>query len=292
MRDFRGRTAVITGAGSGFGRAFARLAGQLGMRLMLADVEAPALEATLAELRGAGAEVAGEQVDVSRGEEVERLADHTYERFGAVHLLFNNAGVGLGGYVWEHGIADWEWVLGVNLWGVIHGVRCFVPRMLRQDEPSHVVNTASVAGLISPPMMGAYNVSKHGVVTLTETLYHDLRLAGARIGVSLLCPAYVNTGIAEAARNRPAAAADAPPRTASQELADRGLRQATASGRIDAAAVARLTFDAVRDGRFYVLTHPRILPAVGLRFADIEQGRAPSDPHSFRKEGGTGEAGG
>ena len=210
MKDFASKVAVVTGAGSGFGREFARIGASLGMKLSLADIQPDALAATVDELRGQGAQVIGETVDVSRGADVERLAQRTLDTYGAVHLLFNNAGVASGGLVWENSVKDWEWVLGVNLWGVIHGVRTFVPAMLAQGDECHVVNTASVAGLLSPQLMGVYNVSKHGVVTLTETLYQDLRVTGARIGVSLLCPAFVPTGIAQSHRNRGGAAGVAP----------------------------------------------------------------------------------
>jgi NAD(P)-dependent dehydrogenase (short-subunit alcohol dehydrogenase family) len=285
MKEFQGKVAVITGAASGFGREFARLAGGLGMRLAPADVEPAPLDAVAAELTAGGADVLAERVDVSRAADVERLAAHAVECFGAVHLLFNNAGVGAGGgFLWESSLHDWQWVLGVNLWGVIHGVRAFVPLMLRQDCACHVVNTASVAGLISPPMMGVYNTSKHAVVALTETLYHDFKLANAKIGVSVLCPAFVDTGIASAERNRPSGLANTAPPTASQLAARRQLEHATAAGRLSAADVARITFDAIRENRFYILTHPRILQAVELRVQDIMAARRPSDPFSFKQD--------
>ncbi len=285
MNDFQGNVAVVTGAASGFGREFARMAAGLGMRVVLADVEAEPLAAAAAELRAGGSEVLAERVDVSRAEEVERLAARSVEQFGAVHLLFNNAGVGAGGgLIWESSEKDWAWVLGVNLWGVIHGVRCFVPLMLRQDYPCHVVNTASAAGLIAPQTMGVYNTSKRAVVALTETLFHDLRLVNAKVGVSLLCPAFVNTGIAHAERNRPRELRNEAPPTPSQVAARRAAEQATASGRIAAADVARITFDAIREDRFYVITHPNILPSVELRMQDILAQRPPSDPFSFKKE--------
>jgi NAD(P)-dependent dehydrogenase (short-subunit alcohol dehydrogenase family) len=283
MQDFAGKVAVITGAGSGLGREFARHAHGLGMRLVLADIETPALNAVVAELGSDGAIVIGEMVDVARGEDVQRLADRAFAEMGGVHLLFNNAGVGSGGLVWENSDRDWQWVLGVNLWGVIHGVRSFIPRMIQHGEPGHIVNTASVAGLVCAPNMGVYNVSKHAVVALTETLQHDLRLAGAALGVSLLCPAYVPTGIAQSHRNRPALLrADEP--TASQRLAHAAISKAVEGGKLSAAEVARLTFEAIASDRFYVLTHPQILPTVQLRFDDILQQRNPSDPFSTRPQ--------
>ncbi|MCU0951699.1 MAG: SDR family oxidoreductase [Burkholderiaceae bacterium] len=283
MKDFAGKVAVITGAGSGFGREFARRAHALGMKLVLADIEADALNAVVGELGSAGGQVIGEPVDVARGEDVQRLADRAFAEFGGVQLLFNNAGVGSGGLVWENSDRDWQWVLGVNLWGVIHGIRHFVPRMLAAGEPAHVVNTASVAGLVCAPNMGVYNVSKHAVVALTETLKHDLVLAGAPIGVTLLCPAYVPTGIARSHRNRPAELAPEAP-TASQKQAQAAIAKAVDSGRLSAAEVAAMTFDAIAADRFYVLTHPQILPTVELRFDDILQQRNPSDPFSMKPQ--------
>jgi len=284
MKDFAGKVAVVTGAGSGFGREFARIGAQLGMKLSLADIQPEALAATVDELRGRGAQVIGETVDVSRGADVERLAQRTLDAYGAVHLLFNNAGVASGGLVWENSVKDWEWVLGVNLWGVIHGVRTFVPVMLAQGDECHVVNTASVAGLLSPQLMGVYNVSKHGVVTLTETLYQDLRVTGARVGVSLLCPAFVPTGIAQSHRNRPADLHDGAAPTASMIASQKASEKAVSSGRISAAEVARMTFDAIRENRFYVITHPKILASVELRLQDVIAQRNPSDPFSFKPD--------
>jgi NAD(P)-dependent dehydrogenase (short-subunit alcohol dehydrogenase family) len=283
MKDFAGRVAVITGAGSGFGREFAREAHRLGMKLVLADVQRDALNAVVAELGDAGATLIGEQVDVARGEEVQRLADRAFAEMGGVHLLFNNAGVGSGGLVWENSDRDWQWVLGVNLWGVVHGIRHFVPRMIAGGAPGHVINTASVAGLVCAPNMGVYKVSKHAVVALTETLQHDLRLAGANIGVTLLCPAFVPTGIAQSHRNRPADLRADPP-TASQRAAHAAITKAVEGGRLSAAQVAQMTFEAIAADRFYVLTHPQILPTVQLRFDDILQQRNPSDPFSTKPQ--------
>lgn len=281
MKAFAGKVAVITGAASGFGREFARIGAQLGMKLALADIQADALAATVDELRAQGALAFGEAVDVSRAADVERLAQRTLDAYGAVHLLFNNAGVAAGGLIWEQTLKDWEWVLGVNLWGVIHGVRTFVPIMLAQGDECHVVNTASVAGLLSPQLMGVYNVSKHGVVTLTETLYQDLRVTGARIGVSLLCPAFVPTGIAQSHRHRPASLRDESAPTASMIAAQKASEKAVSSGRISAGEVAQMTFDAIRENRFYVITHPKILASVELRLHDVIAQRNPTDPFSL-----------
>jgi len=281
MKAFAGKVAVITGAASGFGREFARIGAQLGMKLALADIQADALAATVDELRAQGALAFGEAVDVSRAADVERLAQRTLDAYGAVHLLFNNAGVAAGGLIWEQTLKDWEWVLGVNLWGVVHGVRTFVPIMLAQGDECHVVNTASVAGLLSPQLMGVYNVSKHGVVTLTETLHQDLRVTGARIGVSLLCPAFVPTGIAQSHRHRPASLRDESAPTASMIAAQKASEKAVSSGRISAGEVAQMTFDAIRENRFYVITHPKILASVELRLHDVIAQRNPTDPFSL-----------
>ena len=203
MKNLDGKVAVVTGGASGIGRAVATRFAEAGMRVVLADIQEDALDRTASELAAAGHQVIGVRTDVSVGESVEALAATVMAEFGAVHVLHNNAGVGVGGYLWTHTQRDWEWVLGVNLWGVIHGVRVFVPLMISQGEPAHIVNTASMAGLISVPGLGAYNVSKHGVVTLSETLERDLRIAGAPIGVSVLCPGLVMTNIFESHRNRP-----------------------------------------------------------------------------------------
>ncbi len=280
MDDLNGRVAVITGAASGFGREFARLGAREGMKLVLADVDRAGLAALAGELAGTACITV--PTDVSRAEDVANLAQRTMSEFGAVHLLFNNAGVGSGGLIWENSLADWQWVLGVNVWGVIHGIREFVPLMLAQDCECHIVNTASVAGLLSPPGMGVYNVSKHAVVTLTETLYQDLRLAGSRIGSSVLCPAFVPTGIHESERNRPEELRNREALTPSQRMAHEATTKAVTSGRVTAEQVAALTFAAIRENRFYVLSHPKILDSVGLRMQDILALRNPSDPFTYK----------
>lgn len=284
--EFDGKVAVITGAASGFGRAFAQKAATLGMKLVLADVDGDALAACVTALRDDGAEAVGVATDVSQSAQVEALAQTALDTFGKVHLLFNNAGVGTGGFLWENTENDWTWVLGVNVMGVAHGVRVFAPIMLRQKELAHIVNTASVAGLLAPPAMGVYNVSKHAVVALTETLYHDLNIVGGEVGCSLLCPAFVPTGIAESHRARPEALRNTEAPTRSQAVAQVQLQRAVKSGKLSAADVAELTFDAVRERRFYILTHPAILPSVHLRHEDIELMRNPTDPMSLKPETG------
>jgi NAD(P)-dependent dehydrogenase (short-subunit alcohol dehydrogenase family) len=278
MKEFKDKVAVVTGGASGLGLAMARRFAAEGMKLVLADVEEEALRRVELELRKAGVPVIGIWTDVSRSQDIERLAEKALATFGAVHVLCNNAGVAPSGAVWENTVADWEWVLGVNVWGVIHGVRTFLPIMLRQDTGCHVVNTASVAGLLSVPNMGIYCVSKHAVVTLSECLHHDLAQRRAKIGVSVLCPAYVPTGIVDSERNRPALLRN-PPRTKTpEELArEEQMRHAVLSGRVSAEQVADEVFEAVREDRFYILTHPKIKGAIQTRMEDILLERPPTD---------------
>jgi NAD(P)-dependent dehydrogenase (short-subunit alcohol dehydrogenase family) len=285
MKEFRNKVAVITGGGGGFGREFAHIGATLGMKLVLADVQQDALDQAAAELQAQGAQVLAMRCDVRKAEQVQALADATMDKFGAVHLVFNNAGVGTGGLIWENSLADWEWVLGVNLWGVIHGVRIFTPLMLQtaKTEPDyrgHIVNTASVAGLLNAPNMGVYNVSKHAVVSLSETLYHDLLLVDAPIGASVLCPYFVPTGISQSERNRPDDVTEERGPTASQHAAQALVHKAVTSGKVSAAQVAELTFDAIRDGRFYIYSHPQALGNVQIRMEDIVLQRNPSDPYA------------
>jgi NAD(P)-dependent dehydrogenase (short-subunit alcohol dehydrogenase family) len=286
MREFGGRVAVVTGGGSGFGAAFAMHAQALGMRLVLADVQADALERQVQRLRDAGAEVVGVRCDVSSDTDVARLAQVAYERFGTVNLLFNNAGVaGSGGYLWENSDADWRWTLGVNLLGVANGIRHFVPRMIAgglDAGSGHIVNSASIAGWLSAPLLGVYNASKAAVVSASETLYHDLKLAGSHIGVSVLCPAFVPTAIFDSERNRPADLANAAPPTASQRLARAAGEKAVAGGRLGAEEIAVQTFEAIRAGRFYVFTHPQIMPSVRARLEAALAGAEPADPYAGR----------
>jgi NAD(P)-dependent dehydrogenase (short-subunit alcohol dehydrogenase family) len=274
MKVLRGKVAVITGGASGIGRSVAERAAAEGMKLVLADIEEGPLKLTADALTSAGAEVEAVVADVSSGSDVEALRDRALERFGAVHLVHNNAGVGVGGPLWTVSEADWKWILGVNLWGVIHGIRTFVPLLVDQGE-GHVVNTASVAGLTSPGFMGPYNATKHAVTTISETLYRDLRATGSSVGVSVLCPGFVRTGIAESERNRPQWA----PAPGDDPAADilRDVVHQLVEGGIEPSAVADRVLDAVRTDTFYILTHDDSRSMVKTRLGDILEGRSPSD---------------
>ena len=287
MKTFKGRTAVITGAGSGFGLEVSRIAAREGMNLVMADVQQDALDRAVEEIRGLGAQVMGFRLDVAKAAEVESMGEATRARFGAPHLVFNNAGVGAGGLIWEHSLKDWEWVVGVNLMGVAHGVRVFTPMMVEaaKTDPSyegHIVNTASMAGLLNAPNMGVYNVTKHAVVAMSETLYQDLRLVTDQIGASVLCPFFVPTGIHQSQRNRPAEMQESDVRpTKSQLIAQAMSDKAVTSGKVTAAQVGQFVMDAVREGRFYIYSHPKSLASVQTRLEDIMQGRNPTDPFSL-----------
>ncbi|TXH89558.1 MAG: SDR family oxidoreductase [Rhodoferax sp.] len=286
ITDFKNKTAVLTGAGSGFGLECARIGAKLGMNLVLADVQADALERSAAEMRAAGAQVLSMLVDVSKADQVDALAAATKERFGAPHFVFNNAGVGSAGLIWENTIQDWNWVLGVNLMGVVHGVRAFTPMMLEAAAKDlawtgHIVNTASMAGMVNMPNMGIYNVSKHAVVSLTETLYQDLALVTDQVSASVLCPFFVPTGIHQSHRNRPEGMADEKP-TRSQMIGQAMTDKAVTSGKVTAPEVAQMVFDAMAANRFYVFSHPQSLSAVQTRMEDVLQIRNPSDPFAYK----------
>jgi NAD(P)-dependent dehydrogenase (short-subunit alcohol dehydrogenase family) len=255
VQDFEGRVAVVTGGASGIGFGLGSRFVAEGMKVVLADVEPDALDEAVEKLRAGGGEVSGVVTDVSDADQVQALADTVMERHGAVHVVCNNAGVGGGGLSWEMPLSTWEWVVGVNMWGVIHGIRSFVPLLLQQPE-GHVVNTASVAGLVAAPFMGPYNASKHAVVGVSETLHHEMAFTGANVGVSVLCPGWVNTRIAESDRNRPAHLAppapadgvdtEGPMRVALQTMLEQGMAPDE---------VADKVFAAIREKRFWVLTH-------------------------------------
>ncbi|MDB5744182.1 MAG: short-chain dehydrogenase/reductase [Polaromonas sp.] len=288
ITNFNGKTAVLTGAGSGFGLECARIGARLGMKLVLVDVQQDALEQASADLQAQGAEVLAFQLDVSHAGQMQAMSEAVFARFGAPHVLFNNAGVGSGGLIWENSVKDWEWVLGVNLWGVIHGVRLFTPMMLEAAarDPAwqgHIVNTASMAGLLTPPNMGVYNVSKHAVVSFSETLYQDLRLVTEQIGASVLCPYFVPTGISQSHRNRPAELGTEQP-TRSQLIGQAMTGKAVGSGKVTAAEVAQKVFDAMAADQFYIFSHPKALGNVQSRMDCILRQSNPVDPFAERPE--------
>lgn len=288
ISNFKDKVAVLTGAGSGFGLECAKIGAQLGMKLVLVDVQKDALDASQAQMQALGAEVMARLVDVSNEGQMQALANDVQKKFGAPHFVFNNAGVGAGGLVWENTVADWEWLLGVNLWGVVHGVRLFTPMMLEaaSKDPEfqgHIVNTASMAGLLTPPNMGIYNVTKHAVVALTETLYQDLKLVSDQISASVLCPYFVPTGISQSHRNRPSQLkADKP--TKSQLIGQAMSDKAVGSGKVSAADVAKMVFDAIEQNQFYIYSHPKALGNVQHRMEAIVQGHNPPDPFKERPD--------
>ena len=277
MQAFKNKVAVITGAASGIGRALAERCAHEGMKVVLADVDMDALTTAEAALHATGVPVLAVETDVSKAHDVETLAQRTLAAFGAVHLLCNNAGVWGGISVWESSLADWEWVLGANLWGVIHGVHTFVPLMLAQETEGHIVNTASLAGFITGRGPAAYRVSKHAVVALSEILYHQLAQRGANVKVSVLCPGAVDTQIIDAARNRPGhllAAGPLPPGDGAMREAKRQEVQAGMSP----AQVAEHVFNAIKADKFYVFTHPEGKVWIQARMDDILHEHHPTPP--------------
>ena len=288
IKNFEGKTAVLTGAGSGFGLECARLAARKGMNVVLLDIQQESLNAAEAQIKALGARTLARRVDVSQSAEMDSLAQQVLETFGAPHFVFNNAGVATGGLIWESSVKDWEWVLGVNLWGVINGVRSFTPMMLQaaREDPAyegHIVNTASMAGLLTPPNMGVYNVSKHAVVALTETLYQDLKLVTDQVSASVLCPYFVPTGISHSERNRPQGL-PATELTPSQRISQAMTEKAVISGKVTAEEVAQKVFDAIADDQFYVFSHPKALGNVASRMEAIVSIQNPPDPFAERPE--------
>ncbi len=285
ITNFKNKTAVLTGGASGFGLECARIGAKLGMNIVLVDVQADALAAAEAEIKALGAQVLAQRVDVSKADQMDALGAAVKARFGAPHFIFNNAGVGEGGLIWENTAREWEWVMGVNVMGVAHGVRVFTPMMLeaaRVDASfqGHIVNTASMAGLLCAPNMGVYNVSKHAVVALSETLYHDLSLVTDQIGASVLCPYFVPTGISKSDRNKPEAVQAA--QTKSQQLGKIMGEKAVSSGKVSAADVAQKVFDAMAANQFYIYSHPQALSAVRERMDAIVQEPVPADPFAHK----------
>jgi NAD(P)-dependent dehydrogenase (short-subunit alcohol dehydrogenase family) len=294
INDFKNKTAVLTGAGSGFGLECARIGAKLGMNLVLADVQQDALDKAVAEVTALGAQVLPFQLDVSKADQVEAMGAATLARFGAPHLVFNNAGIGAGGLIWENTAKDWEWVIGVNVMGVAHGVRVFTPMMLdaAKKDPAyrgHIVNTASMAGLLNAPNMGVYNVSKHAVVSLSETLYQDLQLVTDQVSASVLCPFFVPTGISQSHRNRPEEFKQRGVKPTKSQLIGQAMSdKAVGSGKVSAADVAQMVFDAVAANHFYIYSHPKAIASVQTRLEDVLQARNPTDPFAGKPEIGAG----
>ena len=277
MRDLAGRVAVVTGAASGIGLALSRRLGADGMRVMMADVEEPALEQAAADLAGEGIETAAAVTDVSDPGAVDALARATLDRFGAVHVVCNNAGVAGGGPSWDVPLATWHWIMGVNFYGILHGIRSFLPHLLAQGE-GHIVNTASVAGLLAGPWTSPYTVSKHAAVALSETLHHELAAAGSPVGVSVLCPGWVKTRIAESGRNWVGRYGPSPESDEAARPMLEQVRQATAAAiesGSDPADIAAAVRDAVVDGRFWILTHPEFGERVVRRYSRAAEGINP-----------------
>lgn len=258
MENLAGKTAVVTGAASGIGRAFVDQCLAEGMNVVLGDIQQDALDETVKSLASVGSRITATRLDVSRPEELDRLADLTYDTFGGAHMVFNNAGVGAGSTIWESTLADWTWVMGVNLWAVIYGIRSFVPRMIAQDEPGYIVNTASIAGLVRGHHSASYGVTKHAVVALSEQLAVEFERTGSKLRAAVLCPGWVNTRINESGRNRPAELANSePPPEPTPEQAQRWAEmQQVIANATPPREIAEFVFRALREGKFYLLPHP------------------------------------
>jgi NAD(P)-dependent dehydrogenase (short-subunit alcohol dehydrogenase family) len=276
VRAFEGRVAVVTGAASGIGLALAQRFAAEGMKVVMADVEAAALDRAAATVRATAPAVLATRVDVSRAEDVERLAGETYAAFGAAHVVCNNAGVAVIGAIHEHTLADWQWVLGVNLWGVIHGVRAFVPRMLADGDEGHIVNTASMAGLTTAPFMSVYDVTKHGVVALSESMYKEFEMTGAPLGVSVVCPGLIDTNITRSSRNRPAELAEEGKAGPMAQAFGQGLADRLTTG-YPPSEVAEQVVRGIRNRRFYIVpAQPEVRQWASVRAQDIIELRNPT----------------
>ena len=295
MQDFEGKVAVVTGAASGIGRALAARFGTLGMRVVLSDVEGEALERVRNDLARDGVQAIAVRTDVSQADQMSDLAEKTLEAFGAVHVVCNNAGVFAGGLSWAQPLSDYEWVLGVNVWGVIHGIRTFVPILLEQGQGGHLVNTASMAGLTNTPLSGAYTLSKHAVVAISETLFLDLQRHAfqdreSRVGVSVLCPELIKTGIGRSDRNRPAhlkrSRGEGDGEGAERDAVEGALASAVAHG-VDPVAMAERVEQGIREDRFYLLPgdDDPWRKACETRLEDIRLGRNPTFATPDQTEG-------
>ncbi len=290
MKDFKGKVAVVTGAASGIGKGIALRCAEEGMKVVLADVEDKTLAEAGKVISKLGGPTLAIRTDVSRAEDIEKLAKKTQDAFGGVHLLFNNAGVQTRMTTWESTLADWEWVINVNLWGVIHGIRTFVRIMLQETTDCHIVNTSSAAALISAEVNATYSTTKAGVVTLSETLYLELKRRGPHIGVSVLCPALVRTRLNEAERNRPADLSNPPRETVQtpEELAREKMFQQMNENGMPPEQCADVVFQAIRENKFYIFTHPEWNTAIRRRMEAILEGSDPSPPQIPDDDSGEG----
>lgn len=277
MKDFKDKTAVITGGASGIGRAMGELFLAQGMNVVLGDIEQAALDRTVAELQQQGGRCVGVVTDVSRAEDVQRLADTALEHYGAIHVACNNAGVFAGGLLWQESLADYEWQMGVNVWGVVHGVRTFIPIMAAQDSECHMVNTASMAAVTAMPYSGIYHMTKHSVLALSESLYHELAFHAPNVKLSVLCPEAINTGIAASERNRPGdySGEGNIVETDERAMVAQALADSVAAG-LGPEVMAQRVLDAIRDEQFYILSDEAWREAAHVRLDDIRAGRNPT----------------
>jgi NAD(P)-dependent dehydrogenase (short-subunit alcohol dehydrogenase family) len=278
MKKFQGKTAVITGGASGIGRAMGERFAREGMNIVLADIEQAALNKTVSTLRGDGYSCEGVLTDVSSADDVERLADAAMDCFGGIHIVCNNAGVIAGGLLWEQSLADYRWLMDVNVWGVVHGIRSFVPRMQQQGGDCHIVNTASMAALTAMPYTGIYNMTKHAVLALSETLYHELAFHAPNVKVSILCPEAINTGIAAAQRNRPERYSGEGDivKSGERDRIMQVLADSVAAG-IGPEVMAQRVLEAIREERFYILSEEDAWrKTANTRLDDVREGRNPS----------------
>jgi NAD(P)-dependent dehydrogenase (short-subunit alcohol dehydrogenase family) len=282
MKDFKGKVAVVTGGASGIGWGLAERCAIEGMKVVIADIEERALDQAEKTLKAQGADVLAVRTDVSKIADVEALAQKTVDAFGGVHLLFNNAGVNtdisLRKPVWENTLADWEWMVGVNLWGVIHGVRVFLPVMMRQNSESHIVNTASMAGLLLEPQLVIYAVTKTGIIALSEGLYIQLKERNSPIGVSVLCPAFVSSRIFEAERNRPGNLKNPPEPPRPRQPAALVKQFSQAAPTLSPEQSADIVFKAIQEGTFYIFTDPLVQELFRQRAENILKGHNPERP--------------
>jgi NAD(P)-dependent dehydrogenase (short-subunit alcohol dehydrogenase family) len=287
MAGFAGKIAVISGAGSGLGKEIARLGCRYGMRLVLVDNNAKALDEVQQEFTSLGnnKNLVSVVADVSKYKDIQNLGEKTTKAFGVPNYVFNNAGIARAGFAWEYEPEEWEWFLGINLMGVVHGIKVFTPMMLKEartnaDYRGRIINTASMAGLVSMPVMAMYNVSKHAVVTLSETLYHDLKIVTDRVSASVLCPFFVPTNIA----NCPTPPGMKPIQRPSHDIGHGFTSKATKAGKVSAEEVAKIVFDSIQQDKFYIYSHPGALDTFKTRTEDMLGATNPRDPFGVKAE--------